>query len=139
MRVLILLGAVISALALTGCRTGVTVHGQSCYEISASEQQRLIRAARRSLISKPSKALAQEELALIRSQQPVMKIEYAGDYAGTADVKWDLPHRYVTVRFIGELDRTTPDKLHWEMIIQEKNEGVIYNGVPGKKSTVKRR
>ena len=139
MRLMILLGAVLAALALTGCRTGTTVHGQSCYELSQSEQQRLIRAARRSLTSKPSRALAQEELVLIRTQEPVMTIEYAGDYAGTADVKWDLPLRYVTVRFIGELDRTTPDKLHWEMIIQEKNEGVIYNGVPGKKSTVKRR
>ena len=120
---------------LCSCRTGVTVSGDPCYELSQSELDELVAIARLSL-RKPRRQLTPEESRVIQTTAPEVVVLYNGDCSGEVKVRWTLPTKRASVRYRGLLNDPKRRSTVFEII--PNNDQVIYKGVPGRRDTVVR-
>ncbi len=109
-------------LALTGCRTGETVHGQSCYELTEGDKAELVELARASM-QRPNRFITASETAKILKDQPTFKIYYTGDKSGEAKLTWLYPDKKVSVIFSG---RFLEDDMQWKAEVVPIREDTIY-------------
>lgn len=120
---------------LCSCRTGTTVSGDPCYELSQDELAELVEIARLSL-RKPMRQLTPAETRLIMTAKPEVDVFYNGDCSGEVKVRWSLPEKQASVRYRGLLNDSKRRFMVFEIV--PKNDRTIYKGVPGRKDTVVR-
>ena len=110
-------------LALCSCRTGTTVHGQSCYELSESDKAALTTLARASL-RKPNHVITASETDKVMNEPPVFRIRYTGDKRGEAKLTWTYPKKKVSIIFNGEF---LAENVRWQAEVQPIYDEVIIN------------
>lgn len=110
-------------LALCSCRTGTTVTGQSCYELSESEKAQLVTLARASL-RKSNHIVTASETPKVMEEQPEFRIRYTGDKSGEAKLTWTFPKKKVSIVFVGEF---LAKDARWRAEIQPVYDEVIIN------------
>jgi len=119
---------------LCSCRTGKTTDGRPCVELSAAEQAELQELARLSL-SRPGRQLTADEVRIIQTAPPEVRIRYNGDCCGTMTVHWNLNGKKAGVFYRGLLNDHRKREMIFE-IIPDMNR-VLYKGVPGKRDTAR--
>lgn len=117
---------------LCSCRTGTTVSGDPCYELSQDELDELVAIARLSL-RKPRRQLTPAESHTILTAEPEMVVLYNGDCSGEVKIRWSLPDKFAGVRYRGLLN--DPKRRSMVFEIFPRNDRTVYKGVPGRKDT----
>ncbi len=94
----------------SGCRTGVTIYGDPCYELTDTEVQELLERTRQSLLHANRSVVQPKDAAALRNPElsPTYLIRYTGDKFGEAKVVWTLPEKIYTIYFEGELTGDQP-------------------------------
>ena len=132
MRWLLLLAVCGLPWMLCSCRTGTTVSGDPCYELSQGELDELVAIARLSL-RKPRRQLTPAEAHTIMTAKPEVVVLYNGDCSGEVKIRWTLPDKHAGVRYRGLLN--DPKRRYMVFEIIPNNDRIIYKGVPGRKDT----
>lgn len=101
MKKIFLLMTVAMLCLLCSCRTGTTIHGQSCYELTESDKAMLTELARTSL-QKSNRLVLASEMGKIMSEEPEFRIYYTGDKSGEARLTWTYSKKKVSIVFMGE-------------------------------------
>ena len=92
-----------------GCGPTVVVNGERYAALTPEEEHILVVLARSSLKRSP-KAIDPDELAVILSEEPNIRILYTGDRSGSARVGWDVNGQHITMVFRG---RFLEDDMQW--------------------------
>lgn len=113
--------AVLSLAALWGCAPTLTVNDKTYYVLTKSEEQTLVKEARRLLIA-PSKALTKEEVHFIQTSEPEVNIRYIADRTGEAKIIWTTPQKIITLHFGGQL---LSDTMGWSLETEKRVPDVL--------------
>ena len=132
MRWLFLLSICCLPWMLCSCRTGTTMSGDPCYELSQDELDELVEIARLSL-RRPRRQLTPAEAHSIMTVPPEIIIRYNGDCSGEVRLRWALKQKRVEMRYRGLLNDPRRREMFFEIV--PTGERTIYKGVPGRKDT----
>jgi hypothetical protein len=104
-----LLIPILLLLFLSGCVTYVEVDGVRYAALSESQKARLVAVCREALKKNyHKKIITRKEYEFCRTNAPVIKIRYRGDYFGSAWVSWYTPGRLLEFLFEEDLTAEQP-------------------------------
>jgi len=113
--------AVLSLVVQWGCAPTLTVNDKTYYVLTKDEEQILVKEARRLLIA-PSKALTKEEVRVVQTAEPEVKIRYIADRTGEAKIIWTTPEKIITLHFGGKL---LSDTMGWSLETEKRMPDVL--------------
>ena len=125
-KTIFIFAAVVAALSFCcGCRTHVEVDGHSYAALTEREVRELVALARATMEKNSPRHASAAEVAVIRSTEPEIKIDYRGDCSGEAAVIWELRDRRIEVVFDGVLNDSDPFRRNIMLRVMQKHPEVL--------------
>lgn len=117
--------ATVAALVCCGCRNHIEVNGRSCAMLTEREVDELVTFARATMAKNSPRHASVEELAVIKSTAPEIKIDYYGNCLGEAVISWDLKTRKIEIIYDGQLNSTDPRERDMILRVMEKQPPML--------------
>ena len=108
-----------------GCRSYVDVNGRSCAMLTEREIHELVTIARATMAKNSPRHATAEEVEVIRSTKPTIKIQYYGNCLAEAVIAWDLKTRKIEVVFDGQLNSNDPMERDIMLRVMKKQPPVL--------------
>ncbi len=106
MRMKLLFTAVFAALSLTflgGCVRPTMTFNDKTYAVLTEKEEKALVERSRILLSRPSKALTVDDVAVVQHTEPKVEVKYTGDCTGILKIIWTGPEKIIISTFDGEL------------------------------------